>query len=105
MHILSEKTMAAENWSWFPGNFLSVGGGALRGWVPATAEGGCARGWAQAGGLGYAWQGPQLSLPGPLGESEPEKVAEAHLGVSVSPPTACPLCGCGKSIYTGRGAP
>lgn len=78
-----------QSWSWFPGNFLSGGQGAVHACVPATRSGERA-GWA---GLGPGWrlwsctsQGLWLSLPGPWGSRS--LIAMDMFGVL--PSTACP---------------
>lgn len=70
MDFMSGRTMAAENRSRFPGNFLSQGEG-------------CSEDRLARAGRGDHAAGLWPSFPGPLGESEPDAagLAEARLGV------------------------
>ena len=87
MYSLSGRTGAEGNWSRFPGSVLSVGEG--------SAEDRCRWGQGRAGDpLGAGPAAPSAlgpNFPWPPGVSEPDACgpAEAHLGSSVSPPTAC----------------
>lgn len=63
MYVLSGRDMAAENWSWFPGNFLSVGQGHSEDRCqPGQREETVLGGWARA-----ALSGPWPSFLGTLG--------------------------------------